>query len=40
MEELGAGYYPWGLKESGTAERLHFTSLNYLHWPSRSPVQI
>ena len=23
-EELGAGYYPWGLKESGTTERLHF----------------
>ena len=23
-EELGAGYYPWGHKESGTAERLHF----------------
>ena len=27
-EELGAGYYPWGLKESGTTERLHFTSLH------------
>ena len=24
MEELGAGYYPWGHKESGTTERLHF----------------
>ena len=24
MEELGAGYYPWGLKESGTTEQLHF----------------
>ena len=23
-EELGAGYCPWGLKESGTTERLHF----------------
>ena len=23
-EELGAGYYPWGLKELGTTERLHF----------------
>ena len=23
-EELGAGYYPWGHKESGTTERLHF----------------
>ena len=28
MEELGAGYYPRGLKESGTTERLHF-SLSY-----------
>ena len=24
MEELDAGYYPWGRKESGTTERLHF----------------
>ena len=23
-EELGAGYYPWGRKESGTTERFHF----------------
>ena len=23
-EELGAGYTPWGCKESGTTERLHF----------------
>ena len=23
--ELGAGYYPWGRKESGMTERLHFT---------------
>ena len=23
-EELGAGYYPWGGKESGVTERLHF----------------
>ena len=23
-EELGAGYYPWGCKELGTTERLHF----------------
>ena len=23
-EELGAGYYPWGHKESGTTDRLHF----------------
>ena len=23
-EELGADYYPWGRKESGTTERLHF----------------
>ena len=26
-EELGACYYPWGCKESGTTERLHFLSL-------------
>ena len=26
MEELGAGYYPWGRKESGTTERLHSLS--------------
>ena len=24
MEELGAGYCPWGHKESGTTEALHF----------------
>ena len=24
VEELGAGYYPWGCKEVGTTERLHF----------------
>ena len=24
MEELGAGYCPWGRKESGRTERLHF----------------
>ena len=23
-EELGAGYYPWGRKESGMTEQLHF----------------
>ena len=31
-EELGAGYCPWGCKESGMTEQLHFhyisTSLN------------
>ena len=26
MEELGAGYCPWGRKESGTTEWLHFNS--------------
>ena len=26
-EELGAGYYPWGRKGSGTTERLHSVSL-------------
>ena len=29
--ELGAGYYPWGHKESGTTERLHFTSYEAPH---------
>ena len=28
MEELGAGYCPWGCKELGTTERLHFLSLS------------
>ena len=28
-EELGAGYCPWGRKESGTPERLHFTHFHY-----------
>ena len=27
-EELGAGYYPWGRKESGMTERLHFYFLS------------
>jgi len=27
MEELGAGYYPWGLKELGMTERLYFRLL-------------
>ena len=30
MEELGAGNYPWGGKESGTTERLHFHFLLFL----------
>ena len=25
MEELGAGYCPWGCKESGMTKRLQFT---------------
>jgi len=29
MEELGAGYYPCGRKESVTTERLHFLSFLY-----------
>ena len=29
-EELGSGYYPWGRKESGTTEQLHFLSLRLL----------
>ena len=32
MEELGAGYSPWGCKESGTTERLHFIFEKGL-WP-------
>ena len=24
-EELGAGSYPWGRKESGTTKQIHFT---------------
>ena len=27
-EERGAGYSPWGRKESDTTERLHFLSLS------------
>ena len=27
-EKLGADYYPWGRRESGTTERLHFLSLS------------
>ena len=30
MEELGAGYYPWGRKELGTTERLHFLSFLFI----------
>ena len=29
MEELEASYYPWGRKELGTTERLHFYPLQY-----------
>ena len=38
-EELGADHCPWGRKESGTTEQLHFTSLpaSWIHrwhqWP-------
>ena len=35
-EELGAGHCPWGRKESGTTERLHFTSLHLLSGPRNS----
>ena len=28
-EELGAGYCPWGRKELGTTEQLHFLSFWY-----------
>ena len=30
IEELGAGYYPWGRKESRTTERLHFHVQHYV----------
>ena len=38
VEELGAGYYPWGRKELGTAERLHFhfKSINVIGFPTFS----
>ena len=29
-EELGAGYYPWGRKESGMTEQLH-SHFHFLH---------
>ena len=31
-EELGAGYYPWGHKESGTTEQLHFLYTKFEKW--------
>ena len=32
-EELRAGYYPWGRKESGTTERLHLlVDINDVYW--------
>ena len=30
-EELGAGYYPWGHKESGMTEQLHLLSLSNMN---------
>ena len=33
MEELGAGYCPWGRKESGMTERLHFHFHGYAELP-------
>ena len=30
-EERDAGYCPWGRKESGMTERLHFTSHTYIN---------
>ena len=30
MEKLGAGYCPWGRKESGTTERLHLAMTSLL----------
>ena len=37
-EELGASYYPWGRKESGTTERLHF-HFNDLWEGNGTPLQ-
>ena len=37
MEELGAGYYPWGRKELGTTERLHF---HFHHFNTKKNDQI
>ena len=31
-EELGAGYYPWGRKESGMTEQLHFLYTKFEKW--------
>ena len=31
-EELGAGYYPWGGKELGTTEQLHFLYTKFEKW--------
>ena len=31
MEESGAGYCPWGYKESGTTERLHYIGIDILN---------
>ena len=40
MEELGAGYYPWGCKESGTTEQLHFHfSLSRIGEGNGNPLQ-
>ena len=45
-EELGAGYYPWGRKESGMTEQLHFHSAYKLNkqgdniQPQRTPFPI
>ena len=39
MEELGAGYCPWGRKESGTTERLHFHFIIYMGFTCGSLVK-
>ena len=39
-EELGAGYYLWGRKESGTTQRLHFHfSLSCIGEGNGNPLQ-
>ena len=41
MEKPGAGYNPWGRKESDTTERLHFHSQGLLQiWKSEHIIYV
>ena len=40
MEELGAGYYPWVCKESGTTEQLHTLSLSAIRVVSSAYLRL